>query len=149
MSLLSQFLKKWNTAIDNVYLALCMLSVLIVSAFLILYFGFPTFYDTYDTPCFWHSISGLYCAGCGGTRSLILLCSGHPLLSFIYHPVPLYCLITAIIFLYGRALALITQGRKNILHGSSIWIWTILILIIANVIIKNAVLLFGHYAIIP
>ena len=142
-------LKEWNTTFDNVYLVLCFLSAITVMAFLVVYFGFPTFYEAHDAPCFWHVLSGLYCAGCGGTRSVLLLFTGHPILSFIYHPIPIYCLISAIIFLYGRGLAAITRGRKNILHGTTIWIWVALALIIVNVIVKNAVLLIGHYAIIP
>lgn len=143
------FIQPWNTSFDNVYLILSILSAFIVSAFLIIYFGFPTFFDAHDMPCFWHAISGLYCPGCGGTRAVIWLFTGHPILSFIYHPLPIYCLITGCIFLYGRITAAFTHGKKNILHGSTIWIWGALTLIVLNFIIKNAVLLVGHYAIIP
>ena len=41
-------------------------------------------------------MTGLYCPGCGGTRSLHALLEGHPLRSLLYHPIVLYgCLAFA------------------------------------------------------
>jgi len=38
-------------------------------------------------PCLFQRMTGLYCPGCGGTRAVRALLSGHPVLSFLYHPV--------------------------------------------------------------
>ena len=38
-------------------------------------------------PCLFQMMTGLYCPGCGGTRAVRALLSGHPVLSFLYHPV--------------------------------------------------------------
>ena len=44
----------------------------------------------YLFPCVLHSLTGLYCPGCGGTRAITALLHGQILNSFLYHPVVLY-----------------------------------------------------------
>lgn len=41
-------------------------------------------------PCMFRVLTGLYCPGCGGTRAVKALLTGHPIISFLYHPVVLY-----------------------------------------------------------
>lgn len=41
-------------------------------------------------PCAFHSITGLYCPGCGGTRAVRAFLHGDILMSFQYHPIVLY-----------------------------------------------------------
>ena len=36
-------------------------------------------------PCLFHELTGFYCPGCGGTRAVLALLAGHPVLSFLYH----------------------------------------------------------------
>lgn len=50
-----------------------------------------------------HALTGLYCPGCGGTRSVYLLLTGHPLRSLLYHPITLYAAV-AIAYLGIRLL---------------------------------------------
>lgn len=42
-------------------------------------------------PCLFHELTGFYCPGCGGTRAVLALLAGHPVLSFLYHPLVPYC----------------------------------------------------------
>ena len=53
-------------------------------------------------PCLFRLLTGFYCPGCGGTRALWALLSGHPLLSFLYHPLVPYSALTAV-WLHGAA----------------------------------------------
>lgn len=47
-------------------------------------------------PCLFQMMTGLYCPGCGGTRAVRALLSGHPVLSFLYHPVVPYMASVAV-----------------------------------------------------
>ena len=49
-------------------------------------------------PCVFHEMTGLYCPGCGATRSLRFLVRGNIWKSFIYNPIILYMLISTFIF---------------------------------------------------
>ncbi len=40
--------------------------------------------------CFFHTVTGFYCPGCGGTRALRAILTGHPIISFCYNPIVLY-----------------------------------------------------------
>ena len=48
--------------------------------------------------CVMYDLTGLYCPGCGGTRSINYLLNGHFLTSFIYHPFVITALLMYIIF---------------------------------------------------
>ena len=92
-------------------------------------------------PCLFHTLTGAYCPGCGGTRALIALLSGKLLLSFCYHPLVLYVIVTVplLIFcsLYSRKTKKMLSHRvwKNILFFG-------LGLLVFNFLIKNYLLLF-------
>ena len=47
-------------------------------------------------PCLYQMMTGLYCPGFGGTRAVRALLSGHPVLSFLYHPVVPYMASVAV-----------------------------------------------------
>ena len=46
-------------------------------------------------PCLFHTMTGWYCPGCGGTRAFRYLLRGEWFQSFRYHPLILYHLITS------------------------------------------------------
>lgn len=50
----------------------------------------------FQMPCLFQMMTGLYCPGCGGTRAVRALLSGHPVLSFLYHPVVPYMASVAV-----------------------------------------------------
>ena len=54
-------------------------------------------------PCLFQLMTGLYCPGCGGTRAVKALLAGHPVLSFLYHPLVLCTAVTAAVFAVRRA----------------------------------------------
>ena len=48
-------------------------------------------------PCLFNELTGFYCPGCGGTRAVLALLSGYPVLSFLYHPLVPYCALVALV----------------------------------------------------
>lgn len=88
--------------------------------------------------CMFHKLTGFYCPGCGGSRALFLLFTGHPIQSFIYHPAVLF---TAIAFLINYFLLL---RQKTDYKFNYAWLWALLTIVIVNCAIKNVMLVNGH-----
>lgn len=61
-------------------------------------------------PCLFHRLTGLYCPGCGGTRSIYALLTGQLLQSFYYHPIVLY---TVVCFLWHFAKEALKKASKG------------------------------------
>jgi uncharacterized membrane protein YozB (DUF420 family) len=98
-----------------------------------------TAYGKAAPPCLFHLLTGWYCPGCGGTRALYLLLTGHPLLSFVYHPLVLYVLLGLAVLL---CLRLVTRRRS--IHRFSLFLWGGLGVLLINFMVKNiALLAFG------
>ena len=63
-------------------------------------------------PCLFQLMTGLYCPGCGGTRAVKALLAGHPVLSFLYHPLVLCTAVTAAVFAVSWGLYFLTGKEK-------------------------------------
>ncbi len=55
-------------------------------------------------PCAFRRICGLYCPGCGGTRSVEALLNGRLLTCLAYHPFVFYCFLMYVIFMITHSL---------------------------------------------
>lgn len=68
-------------------------------------------------PCMFHRLTGLSCPGCGCTRSVLSLFSGHILCSLYYNPIILYCVILYVIFMLSHTWELLIsrfyKSNKN------------------------------------
>lgn len=96
-------------------------------------------------PCVFHLLTGYYCPGCGGTRAVSALLDGHPLWSFLYHPIVLYGVIVGGWFMVSQTVERLSKGRIRIgMRFREIYIWIALALIIANCLIKNLALGIWH-----
>ena len=91
-------------------------------------------------PCLFHEWTGLYCPGCGGTRALKALLRGHPILSFWYHPLILYCAFMALLFAVSYGIWWKTKDARFRLHLSNIWIYAGIGIILVNFVFKNYML---------
>ncbi|GLC82568.1 DUF2752 domain-containing protein [Lacrimispora brassicae] len=100
-------------------------------------------------PCLFHSLTGLYCPGCGGTRAIRSLLRGDLRMSFQYHPLVLYA-----VFVFFLELILRTaikgpmtpmdhrkRDRILILAGTAV--------AAANWIFKNYMLVFKGVDLLP
>jgi hypothetical protein len=92
-------------------------------------------------PCLFHAATGYYCPGCGGTRAISALFSGHPLRSFRYHPVVLYVALVGGYFMISQTIERLSRHRLAIgMHFRAVYLWGTLFLIVGNVLVKNALL---------
>ena len=87
-------------------------------------------------PCIFNELTGFYCPGCGGTRSLIALLSGHPVKSFILHPF-------LIVFIVQMAIVFIRRIRRGMFTMSKPEIAVMLTVLLGQWMVKNVLLLFG------
>ncbi|MCR5396128.1 MAG: DUF2752 domain-containing protein [Lachnospiraceae bacterium] len=110
------------------------------------FLSFVKKYIEAGSPCIFHAVTGLYCPGCGGTRAVLLLLHGHPLLSFIYHPLVLYMAILCLYIILRHSYdALRTRSlRIERFYLKPRMVWTMLFIVIANFLIKNIALIFLH-----
>ncbi|MCR5545605.1 MAG: DUF2752 domain-containing protein [Lachnospiraceae bacterium] len=97
-------------------------------------------------PCLFHHVTGLYCPGCGGTRSLHFLFTGHFIRSFIYHPLVLYVAILALYIIIRHLTDFVkTKSFKLDRFYSKPWMaWMMLVIVVLNFIVKNTALLVYH-----
>ena len=96
-------------------------------------------------PCLFHSLTGFYCFGCGGTRAVLELLRGHILSSLWYHPIVLYTAGLFGWYLLTNAVEWLSHGRLSI--GSRYHRWygiVAVILVIANCILRNVLLIAFH-----
>ena len=88
---------------------------------------------------------GGYCPGCGGTRAVISLLRGEFLTSFICHPLVLYTAVVGGWFLISQTIARVSGRRLNIgMKYRDGYVWAALVIVIANFIVKNLLLLLFH-----
>lgn len=91
-------------------------------------------------PCLFHTLTGAYCPGCGGTRALAALLRGNILLSFLYHPLVPYLAAAVPFFLFYY---LYCRKKKKTL-SQRVWknvLFFGLGLLAVNVLVKNYLLL--------
>ena len=103
-------------------------------------------YRAAGSPCLMHAITGWYCPGCGGTRSVMFLLTGHPMMSFIYHPLVLYTAIVIAYMLLRHLFDMIRtksfRTQKKYFRTSMLWV--ALLITIINFLVKNISLIVFH-----
>lgn len=98
----------------------------------------------YTTPCVFHTITGIYCPGCGGTRAVYALFQGRCMQSFLYHPLVVYTAIVGSWFLVSHTIEKLSFGKIKIgMHYRHAYLWIALALVVINVILKNLALFLG------
>ena len=93
--------------------------------------------------CPFHVITGLYCPGCGGSRAVVALLTGHPAVSFLYHPLVPFgavCAAGAVIYhLWCRA-----KKKTPSRRGGRYVLAAVCLVLVLNFIWKNGMLLGGR-----
>lgn len=92
-------------------------------------------------PCLFHALTGLYCIGCGGTRAVKALLRGHPVISLMYHPVVLYCVIVGIWFAVSNLIWKKTGNPKYHKEFTNRYVYVGIGIILLNFIVKNFIIL--------
>lgn len=89
-------------------------------------------------PCVFHSLTGLYCPGCGGTRACRLLLSGHIFQSFLYHPGVLLADVLYVWFMVSHTIEFVSKGRLKIgLPYTDKFLYLEVVVIILQCLAKN------------
>ena len=102
----------------------------------------PTIIGKIYHGCKFHSITGLYCPGCGGTRAVFSLLRGEIVRSFLFHPFVLYSVVMGCLFMITQTIQKISRGRLKIgMHFRPVYIYIALIIIALNFIVKNMLLI--------
>ena len=131
------FMKHWNDDDYFYWSVLIAVPLIIVIGILAINGILPL------TACFFFTKWGIYCPGCGGTRSLLALIDGRILQAVYYHPVfilalffiPIYLVIQSVCRLAG------SSPPKGLVFRRS-WIYALFILLIGNCLVRNLLLLF-------
>jgi len=92
--------------------------------------------------CAFKKATGLYCPGCGGTRSVRALLHGHFILSFLYHPFIPYCIIMWILYEGSHLLEILHVPHIKGMKFRTAYVWTGLGIILLNWIVKNILLIY-------
>lgn len=129
---------------DQLYLiGLCLLAVspVIVISYRYLHAHLPLF----AMPCLLHTFTGYYCPGCGGTRAVYALMHLQLWKSFCYHPLVPYAAAVYLWFMISHTIEKLSRHRLRIgMKWNPRWLWAALVILILNVLVKDAALLLFH-----
>lgn len=127
-----------RTLEDNLYIAGILVLFIGVPALLIyLYFIRPRF----SPICVFRAVTGLYCPGCGGTRSVLALIRGRVLDSLIFYPAIPYAIVIFAAFMVTQTVQRLTRGRVRGMRFHYAYLYVAVGLIALNWIVKNALIL--------
>ena len=117
----------------------------IAGGILLLYRLSPGLFSLFLVPCVVQSTLGIYCPGCGGTRAVSALLQGDLITSFICHPLVLYTALIGGWFLISHTIERISRHRLKIgMKYRDIYVWTALVIVVLNFLVKNLLLLVFH-----
>ncbi len=96
----------------------------------------------YTGVCTFYAVTGLFCPGCGGTRSVFALFRGDFLRSLYMHPFVPYLVIVGGWFMLSQTVERISRGKIHIaMHFRMIYVWIAIAIIAANFIWKNTLII--------
>lgn len=101
-------------------------------------------YHILTLPCPFHKVTGYYCPGCGGTRSVYLLLHGHFLWSTLYHPLVPY---VTILVLYSMLHILYDHLRPTghpPYRFRNAYLYIGIAILVVQCLVKNIALYYGY-----
>lgn len=134
--------KKQTTLEDQLYIAgICLLAAIPIA--LLLYRLLCIYLPLFGLPCILHTFTGYYCPGCGGTRAVYALLHMQLVKSFFYHPLVPYGAAVYLWFMISHTIEKLSRHRLRIgMRFRAGWLWAALIILVANVLIKDGALYF-------
>lgn len=131
--------KKINTPEDGLFLAGWM--ILAVSVLLVALKNciFPdlVIIDVMR-PCYIYSLTGFFCPGCGGSRSVAALVHGRFLVCAVNFPLVAYSVIMYLWFMISQTIQRVSQNRIPIgLRWRHCYLWIALGILIGHFVAKN------------
>ncbi len=95
-------------------------------------------------PCSLHSMTGLYCPGCGGTRACYALMQGNIRDSIILHPMVFYLVTGYAVYMLSHLLDILTQGKVRGCYFCPYYWYIGVGILLVQFVVKNIALLAGH-----
>lgn len=99
--------------------------------------------------CAFHSITGLYCPGCGGTRAVRELFRGNIFMSFQYHPLVLYTVFVVFLELLSWCLSRLFHRPALHIRRYRLFVYMGAAIIVVNWIYKDYMLAFRGVDLLP
>lgn len=114
---------------------LLVFGILIFSKYVL----FPNIHPFFQMPpCVFHRLTGYYCPGCGGTRSLKALLSGNLLVCAVDFPMIFYAAVVFAWFMISQTIERISRHRIAIgMKYRHAWIYASLVIVIIHFVVKN------------
>ncbi len=86
----------------------------------------------------------IYCPGCGGTRAVYHLMDGHPVSSFLSHPIVLYTAALFVDYEVGAIITLIKKSGKRYYWITQGHAYAAIVLIVVFFVLRNVALYVWH-----
>lgn len=99
--------------------------------------------------CAFHSLTGLYCPGCGGTRAVRELLRGNLLMSFQYHPLVLYTVFVVLLEFLSWCLSKLFHRPGLHIRRYRLFIYIGAAIIVVNWFYKDYMLVFRGVDLLP
>jgi len=121
----------------KVGLGILALSILIIALIQI----FRINYQLFFLPCLFNLLTGLYCPGCGGTRSVISLIHGYPIASLKYNPIVIYGVAIYAWYMLSNTIELLSKHTIKIgMKYRDFYLWLGLGILLLFCFIRNLLL---------
>ena len=100
---------------------------------------FPHFVLSFGTrPCVFYTLTGYFCPGCGGTRSLRALLSGKIFVSAVDFPMIFYAAAIFAWFMISQTIDRISGHRLPIgMKYRDTWVYAALVIVVIHFVVKN------------
>lgn len=102
---------------------------------------FQPLWAFFKLPCLFQMVTGLYCPGCGGTRSAVYLLHGDLVQSFVYHPLVPYMVFAALLLFGSWLFGKVTKKPECYLGHELMFTYIGVGIILVNWIVKNVCLI--------
>ena len=89
-------------------------------------------------PCVFYTLTGYFCPGCGGTRSLRALLSGKIFVSAVDFPMIFYAAVVFAWFMISQTIDRISGHRLPIgMKYRDTWVYAALVIVVIHFVVKN------------
>lgn len=96
--------------------------------------------DVIPGQCILLKYTGYYCAGCGGTRSVMALVHGDFISCFKYHPAVFYTVVLFGMIIVSHTLSILTNNRIKAMKVRPIYFYILIAVILIQWIVKDALI---------
>lgn len=98
--------------------------------------------ELFMRPCIFFQETGLYCPGCGGTRSVLSLLKGNIIQSFLYHPIVMFTVVMILWYVISHIVEWVSKGRLQTgLRFQNRYVYAGAAIVLINWLVRNVLLI--------